>query len=98
MAEVQLSAPAAPNPDETVDGGDVKPAKLISVVPPGYPPAARNLRISGDVTIDAQIGTNGRVSGLKVISLPPALHQAPMDAFRQARSQPPPLDAEPVAI
>src|SRR5437667_3064154 len=98
LAEVQPSAPAAPKPEETVVGGDVKPAKLISLVPPVYPPAARNLRISGDVTIDAQIGTNGRVSEMKVISGPPALHQAAMDAVRQWKYQPAMLDGKPVAM
>src|SRR3989454_11988013 len=98
LAEVQPSAPAAPKPEETVVGGDVKPAKLISLVPPVYPPAARNFESGATVTIDAQIGTNGRVSGMKVISGPPALHQAAMDAVRQWKYQPAMLDGKPVAM
>ena len=93
----QPSAPAAPKEDLPV-GGDVKPARLISSVTPVYPPAARNLRVSGDVVIDAQIDANGRVTAMKVASGPPMLHQAAMDAVRQWKYTPATLDGKPVAM
>ncbi|HET8966886.1 MAG TPA: energy transducer TonB [Candidatus Acidoferrum sp.] len=75
--------PAAPLPV----GGDVKVAKLLSSVPPVYPHMARTQRVSGDVTIDALIDVNGRVSTMRVISGPALLHDAAMSAVRQWKYQ-----------
>ena len=78
--------PAAPAPVTPV-GGDVKTARLLSSVPPVYPPIAKSQHVAGDVRIDALIDANGRVSSMKVISGPPLLHQAAMDALRQWKYQ-----------
>src|SRR5260370_17328603 len=45
----QPSAPSAPLPI----GGDVKQAKLISSLPPGYPSLAKTHHVSGNVQIHA---------------------------------------------
>jgi TonB family protein len=76
--------PAAPLPI----GGDVKVAKLISSLPPVYPQLARTQRVSGDVTVDAQIDASGRVTATRVISGPALLHEAAMSAVRQWKYQP----------
>jgi len=89
--------PAAPAPVLPV-GGNVVTAHLISSVPPMYPVMARTQHISGDVRVDALIGTNGRVSSMKVVSGPTVLHQAAMDALRQWKYQPATLDGKPVAM
>src|SRR5258708_39358710 len=60
----QPSAPAAVLPV----GGDVRPAKLISLVDPVYPTLGRNQRISGSVIIDASIDANGRVTTMTDVS------------------------------
>lgn len=86
--------PAAP----VVVGGDVKQARLISSVPPVYPQLARNQRLSGDVVIDALIDVHGNVSTMKVISGPPMLHQAAMDALRQWKYQPATLNGQAMAM
>jgi TonB family protein len=90
----QPLAPAAPVPV----GGDVKPARLISSVPPAYPALARTQHVAGDVRVDALIDANGRVSTMKVVSGPTLLHQAAMDALRQWKYQPATLDGKPVAM
>jgi TonB family protein len=90
----QPMAPAAP----LVVGGDVKPARLISSVPPIYPSLAKTQHISGDVRVDALIDANGRVSAMKVVSGPTLLHQAAMDALRQWKYQPANLDGKTVAM
>jgi protein TonB len=90
----QPAAPAVPVPV----GGDVKPAHLISSVPPSYPALARTQHVAGDVRIDALIDANGRVSAMKVVSGPSLLHQAAMDALRQWKYQPALLDGKPVAM
>jgi TonB family protein len=86
--------PAAPVPV----GGDVKIARMISSVPPTYPPMARTQRVSGDVRIDALIDANGKVSSMNVISGPSLLHQAAMEALRQWKYEPATLDGKPVAM
>jgi periplasmic protein TonB len=88
------AAPVAPLPV----GGDVKPAKLLSSVPPVYPSLARNQHVGGDVKIDALIDANGRVTSMKVLSGPTLLHQAAMDALHQWKYQPATLDGNPVPM
>jgi TonB family protein len=90
----QPVAPAAPLPV----GGDVKAAHMLSSVSPVYPTLAKNQHIEGDVRIDALIGANGHVSGMKVVSGPTLLHQAAMDALRQWKYQPAVLDGNPVPM
>lgn len=86
--------PAAPTPV----GGDVKPAHLISSVAPSFPAFARNQRISGNVVIDALVDANGNVSSMKVLSGPPMLHQAAMDALRQWKYKPAMLNGQAVPM
>jgi len=83
--------PAAPLPV----GGDVKVANLISSVPPVYPQMARTQRVSGDVTVDALIDTNGHVTTTRVISGPALLHDAAMSAVKQWKYQPATLNGIP---
>lgn len=85
--------PAAPLPI----GGDVKVAKLISSVPPVYPQMARAQRVSGEVTIDAQIDASGHVTATRVITGPVLLHEAAMSAVRQWKYQPATLNGVPTA-
>jgi len=86
--------PVAPAPV----GGDVKPAKLLKSVPPVYPDIARNQRISGNVQIDALIDGDGNVSAMKVLSGPPLLHQAALNALKQWKYQPAELDGKPTSM
>jgi TonB family protein len=88
----QPAAPAAPA------GGDVKPARLISSVPPSYPALARTQHIAGDVRLDALIDATGRVTTMKVVSGPSLLHQAAMNALRQWKYQAATLDGKPVPM
>jgi protein TonB len=76
----------------------VKPAKLLTRVPPVYPALARGQHVSGDVLIDALIDPTGHVTTMKIISGPTLLHQAAMDALRQWKYQPATLDDKPVQM
>ena len=86
--------PVAPLPV----GGDVIPARLLSSVPPVYPPLARAQRLSGDVTIDALIDANGLVSATKVISGPALLHRAAMESVQHWKYRPATLNGEATAM
>jgi TonB family protein len=92
-----VKEPAAPVAALPV-GGDVKPAKLLSSLPPVYPSLARNQHVGGDVKIDALIDANGRVTSMNVLSGPTLLHQAAMDALHQWKYQPATLDGKPVPM
>jgi TonB family protein len=91
------SQPAAPAAALPV-GGDVKQAKLLSSVPPSYPTLAKNQHIAGDVRVDALIDASGRVTTMKIVSGPPLLHQAAMDALRQWKYQPATLNGNAVPM
>ncbi len=90
-------SPAAPEVPLPI-GGDVKPAKLISSVPPVYPSVAKSQHVSGNVLIDALIDENGHVTTMKAISGPTLLQQAAKEAVHQWKYQPATLDGKPVAM
>ena len=94
VAGNQPAAPAAP----LAVGGEVKQAKLISSVQPGYPAMAKQQRVSGAVTIDALIDANGRVTTMKVLTGPTLLQQAAIDALKQWKYQPATLDGKAVPM
>src|SRR6266436_2791402 len=87
--------PAAP---ALLVGGDVKPAHLISSVPPSYPAMAKSQHVAGDVRVDALIDATGRVTTMKVVSGPSLLHQAAMEALRQWKYQAATLDGKAVPM
>ena len=76
-------------------GGDVRPPKLIQQVDPAYPRLARQARIQGDVVLSAIINENGEITELKVISGPPLLYSAALDAVRQWKFEPTYLNGRP---
>jgi protein TonB len=89
--------PAAPA-EAVVVGGDVKPARMISSVPPVYPALAKTQHVAGDVRVDALVDATGRVTAMKVVSGPPLLHQAAMDSLRQWKYRAATLDGKPVPM
>ena len=79
-------------------GGRVKEPRLISRVEPVYPALARQTHMQGSVVIDAVIDEHGDVVEMKVISGPPLLIQAALDAVRRWKYQPTYLNEEPVPV
>lgn len=94
---VNSKQPAAPQAPIEV-GGNVKTAKLLASVPPIYPLLAKNQHVSGNVQIDALIDATGHVTTMKVVTGPPLLQQAAMDALKQWKYQPATLDGNPVSM
>ena len=90
----QPAAPPAPPPI----GGDVKAARLISSVAPTYPAIAKAQRVGGNVKIDALLDATGRVTSMTIVSGPPLLQQAAMDALRHWKYEPAQLDGKPVPM
>jgi TonB family protein len=91
-------APPLPPPVRIRVGGDVKSPVLISSVMPIYPSVARSSGIAGNVVLQASISPAGIVVATKVLSGPPVLRQAAVDAVRRWKYRPAKLNGDPVAV
>ena len=71
-------------------GGNIRAPRKLVDVRPVYPPAMRDGGFEGVVPMDAQIGVDGRVTSVRVISaqVHPDLAKAAVDAVRQWRFSP----------
>lgn len=106
MGPTNLPADLLPKGDG--NGTNVKPeqkrrsvlseAQIISRVEPVYPRPAVLAGIQGQVKLHAIIARNGRIESLELISGPPLLVQAAMDAVRQWRYRPYYLNGEAVEV
>ncbi len=103
-----VSAPPAPPPSPPPPpppprvpvrvGGNIKPPIQIKNVPPIYPTAARSARVQGVVILDATIGANGHVTGVRVLRSIPLLDAAAMEAVKQWEFTPTLVNGAPVPI
>jgi protein TonB len=71
-------------------------ANLIHKVDPMYPPQARVQGLTGSVVLEAEIGTDGAVRKVKVVSGPAMLADAAKTAIQRWRYSPAQLDGKPV--
>jgi periplasmic protein TonB len=72
---------AAPEPQKI--GGNVMSSKLVSQPKPVYPPDAKAARIQGTVRLNVDIGMDGKVKDVSVISGPPELVKSAVEAVSQ---------------
>jgi protein TonB len=79
-------------------GGRIRPPKAITQVRPNYPPLARQAHIQGQVQIDAILDGQGNVIDMKVVSGPPLLYQAALDALKKWKYEPTYLNDQPIAV
>ena len=82
------AAPAAEAPEPIAADAPVLPAKLIRAAKPVYPPNAMRNFITGDVRITAEVRPDGHVGKVTVISGPPALRAAAVEAMKQYEYEP----------
>lgn len=98
-AAVAPPAPDAPEgPVRIRVGGAVKPPRLLSSAMPVYPSIARDTGIDGDIVIDTTIDASGNVTAMKVVSGPPVLRQAALDALRRWKYAPSMLNGQPIPV
>ena len=71
---------------------------LIAPIRPVYPMIAKAAGVEGSVVVEAVISRDGRIESLHVVSGPPMLQNAAMDAIREARYQPYRLNGEPTEV
>jgi protein TonB len=87
----------APNKPIEVASGVLSPT-LVKKTVPEYPPIARNMHVSGVVTVAISITPQGTVSDAHAISGPILLRQAAVDAVRNWRFRPYLVNNRPVAV
>ncbi|HZU09516.1 MAG TPA: energy transducer TonB [Pseudacidobacterium sp.] len=76
----------------------VAAGQLLTSIQPVYPAIAKEAHISGTVVVQAMIAKDGSIQHVQVISGPPLLRQAALDAIARARYRPFLLNGEPVEI
>ncbi len=79
-------------------GGRIRPPKVIVQTYPEYPTLARQARIQGQVQIDAILDEQGNVADMRVVSGPPLLHQAALDALKKWKYEPTYLNDRPISV
>jgi protein TonB len=71
---------------------------LVKSVQPVYPQTARQMRVQGSVELLANIGKDGSITAVKVLSGPTVLSRAAIDAVKQWQYKPYYLNDQPVEI
>jgi protein TonB len=71
---------------------------LLAPIRPVYPAIAKAAGVQGTVVVEAVISRKGTIESLRVVSGPPMLRSAAMDAIRAARYQPFRLNGEPTEV
>ena len=104
FAGAGLNQPASTSASDEVPSGPVRVSggvmagQAVAKVDPIYPASARAAHISGAVVLAALIGKNGTVSSLSVVSGPPMLRVAAINAVKQWTYRPFLLNGEPVEV
>jgi periplasmic protein TonB len=95
------SAPMVPKiatPQRVRVSQGVTQGLIIRKVQPAYPPLARQARIQGPVVLQAEIGKDGSIQNLRLISGHPMLAPAAIEAIKQWKYKPYILNGEPVEV
>jgi periplasmic protein TonB len=95
------SAPMVPKiatPQRVRVSQGVTQGLLLRKIQPAYPPLARQARIQGPVVLQAEIGKDGSIQNLRLISGHPMLAPAAIEAIKQWKYKPYILNGEPVEV
>jgi len=90
--------PKAVTPQRVRVSQGVSEGLLVHQVKPQYPPLARAARVQGAVVLQAVIGKDGSIQGLKLVSGHPMLAPAAIEAVKQWKYKPYFLNGEPVEV
>ncbi len=96
-----IPPPVTKAPQQTAPlrvGGHVKAPRLIVRHDPTYPILARQAHLQGTVSIDAVIDSTGNVIEMQVVSGPPLLIDAALNAVREWKYEPTYLNDQPVPV
>ena len=96
---LNVAPPPAPHPaTPTFRTSSMLQGSLLHQVQPTYPPLAKTARIQGPVVLEAVINKVGAIENLRVISGPPLLVKAALEAVSEWRYRPYILNNEPVEV
>lgn len=98
ISSTPVAVPRVATPQRVRVSQGVTEGLILKKVQPTYPPLARSARIQGQVVLQAVIGKDGSIQGLKAVSGHPMLTPAAIDAVRQWRYKPYFLNGEPVEV
>jgi TonB family protein len=98
MAVPTTAAVSSSSNPVRVGGAVMAGSALLKKVDPEYPPLAKAARVQGDVNFEATIGADGKVNNLHLLSGPPLLVQAAMQAVQQWVYKPTLLNGQPVEV
>jgi protein TonB len=98
IMNVPTAIPKAATPQRVRVSQGVSQGLLIHKVTPQYPPLARQARIQGVVVLQAEIGKDGSIQNLHVVSGHPMLTNAALEAVKEWRYKPYYLNGEPVEV
>lgn len=87
-----------PAPQTVKISQGVSEGLVVKRVKPVYPPHARQMRLQGPVQLQANIGKDGSIVGVRQTSGDLVLGRAAMDAVRQWKYRPYYLNGEPVEV
>jgi len=96
--EIPDSVAAQGTQSQVKSGAKVQAAKLVQMVYPVYPVAAKQAHVQGAILLSAEIGKDGSVEDLSYVSGPQVLAPSAMDAVRQWKYQPTMLNGTPVTV
>src|SRR5271157_5180387 len=98
ISSTPVAVPKVATPQRVRVSSGVSSGLLIRKVQPVYPPLARQARIQGSVVLHAEIGKDGTITNLQLISGHAMLAPAAIEAVKQWRYKPYLLNGEPVAV
>ncbi len=91
-------APTHPPSERLRVSSGVSTGLLVTPIKPVYPAIAKAAGVQGTVIVEAVISRTGTIESLHVVSGPPMLREAAMEAIRTARYQPYKLNDEPIEV
>ena len=94
---ISVASPHTPSGTLHISKG-VSAGMLLAPIHPLYPPIARAAGVQGTVVVSAIISRTGTIESLRLLSGPPMLQTAALDAIRAARYQPYLLNGEPTEV
>ncbi len=95
---VEALPEAAPPPRLVHAGGAIREPTKVKHVNPVYPEVAARAMVQGNVVVELQISTEGRVTEARVVQGIPLLDAAALAAVRQWVYTPPLVDGVPVRL
>lgn len=110
IRSVSLSGPAVPAsgsgsptatahaPHVVTGSAGIMAANLVTSPAPAYPAAASAAGVQGDVVVEAVVGRDGEVLDTRVVSGPPLLRAAALDAVQRWHYRPYQVDGKPIEI